>query len=58
MTNVVKVNFDRVFNKQYHSSVSGIIFRDNEEYILAACTYPNNFVSDPTTVEARAYVQT
>ncbi|KAK5841945.1 hypothetical protein PVK06_004271 [Gossypium arboreum] len=39
------------------SSVSGIIFRDNEEYILATCTYPNSFVADATTTKARACLQ-
>ncbi|KAH1031923.1 hypothetical protein J1N35_044097 [Gossypium stocksii] len=55
--NVVKANFDASFNRQDHSSVAGIIFRDSEGHILAACTYPNNFVADPTTTEARACLQ-
>ncbi|MBA0603059.1 hypothetical protein Gorai_003219, partial [Gossypium raimondii] len=37
-----------------HSSILGIIFRDSGGYILVACTYPNNFVADATTNEARA----
>ncbi|KAK5772537.1 hypothetical protein PVK06_048826 [Gossypium arboreum] len=57
MTNVVKVNFDASFNKHEHSLVSGITFRNGEGYILVACTCPNNFVVDATTVEARAYLQ-
>ncbi|KAG8472839.1 hypothetical protein CXB51_034760 [Gossypium anomalum] len=55
--NVVKANFDASFNRQDHSSVAGIIFRDSEGHILAACTYPNKFVADPTTTEARACLQ-
>ncbi|PPS14417.1 hypothetical protein GOBAR_AA06149 [Gossypium barbadense] len=34
--NVVKANFDASFDRQDHSSVAGIIFRDSEEHILAA----------------------
>ncbi|KAK5771807.1 hypothetical protein PVK06_048051 [Gossypium arboreum] len=55
--NVVKANFDASFDRQDHSSVAGIIFRDSEEHILAACTYPNKFVADTTTTEARACLQ-
>ncbi|MBA0841390.1 hypothetical protein Goarm_003883 [Gossypium armourianum] len=40
------------------SLVIGIIFRDFEGHILAAYTYPNTFVADATTVEARACLQT
>ncbi|KAA3458678.1 reverse transcriptase [Gossypium australe] len=57
MINVVKCNFDAAFNMCLLSSVTGRIFRDNEGYILAACTYPNNFVADATTAEVRACVQ-
>ncbi|KAK8370918.1 hypothetical protein V6Z12_A01G209700 [Gossypium hirsutum] len=55
--NEVKCNFDAAFNRCMLSSVSGIIFRDNEEYILATCTYPNSFVADATTTKARACLQ-
>lgn len=37
--------------------MAGIIFGDSEGHILAACTYPNNFVANPTTTEARACLQ-
>lgn len=37
--------------------MTGIIFRDNERYTLAACTYSNNFVADATTAEVRACLQ-
>ncbi|MBA0820328.1 hypothetical protein Gohar_022250, partial [Gossypium harknessii] len=41
-----------------YSSISRIVFRDKEGYILAVCTYSNSFVVDPTTAEARACLQT
>ncbi|MBA0624215.1 hypothetical protein Godav_009609 [Gossypium davidsonii] len=37
--------------------MTGIIFRDNERYILASCTYANNFVANATTAEARSCLQ-
>ncbi|MBA0845977.1 hypothetical protein Goarm_022190, partial [Gossypium armourianum] len=55
---MVKGNFDAAYNSYMMSSVSGIIFRDFEGHILVACTYPNTFVADATTVEARACLQT
>ncbi|PPD86323.1 hypothetical protein GOBAR_DD16733 [Gossypium barbadense] len=40
-----------------HNSVSRIVFRDNEGYILAVCTYSNSFEVDSTTTEVRACLQ-
>ncbi|KAH1129809.1 hypothetical protein J1N35_001187 [Gossypium stocksii] len=57
-TNMAKGNFDATYNSHMMSSVSRIIFRDFEGYILVACTYPNTFVIDATTAEAKAYLQT
>lgn len=54
---MVKINFDASFNRHEHNSVSRIVFRDNEGYILAVCTYSNSFVVDPTTTEVRACLQ-
>ncbi|MBA0818633.1 hypothetical protein Gohar_000106 [Gossypium harknessii] len=39
------------------SSVSEIIFRNNEGYILATCTYSNSFVADATNTEVSACLQ-
>ncbi|PPD95237.1 hypothetical protein GOBAR_DD07743 [Gossypium barbadense] len=55
--NEVKCNFDAAFNRCMFSSVSGIIFRNNEGYILATCTYSNSFVADATTTEVRDCLQ-
>lgn len=54
---VVKGNFDAAYNSYMMTSVTGIIFRDCEGHILATCTYPNTFVVDATTAEARACLQ-
>ncbi|MBA0839519.1 hypothetical protein Goarm_005232, partial [Gossypium armourianum] len=55
--NEVKCNFDATFNKCMFSSVFGIIFRDSEGHILATCAYPNSFMADATTVQAKACLQ-
>ncbi|MBA0568736.1 hypothetical protein Golob_006206 [Gossypium lobatum] len=55
--NEIKCNFDATFNKCMFSSVFGIIFRDSEGHILATYAYPNSFVADATTVEAKACLQ-
>lgn len=55
--NEVKCNFDATFNKCMFSSVFRIIFRYSEGHILATCAYPNSFVADATTVEAKTCLQ-
>ncbi|KAG8485123.1 hypothetical protein CXB51_021760 [Gossypium anomalum] len=54
----IKINFDASFNQITKCSISGIIARNKEGLIMAACTYPWEYISDPVTAEARACLQT
>ncbi|KAA3462160.1 reverse transcriptase [Gossypium australe] len=55
--NIIKLNFDAYFNQNMEKSVSGIIARNKEGLVMAACTYPWDNILDPTTTEARACLQ-
>ncbi|KAK8691665.1 hypothetical protein V6N13_075165 [Hibiscus sabdariffa] len=55
--NVFKVNFDASFNSLQHSSVSGIIIRDENGMTMAASSYPHCFVADPESAEALSCLQ-
>lgn len=55
--NEVKGNFDTAYIRISLRSVTGLIFRDCEGFILAAYTYQNRFVADATTAEAIEYLQ-
>ncbi|KAK8574158.1 hypothetical protein V6N13_097148 [Hibiscus sabdariffa] len=55
--NVFKVNFDASFNSLQHSSVSGIIIRDENGMTMAASSYPHHFVADPESAEALSCLQ-
>ncbi|KAL4273917.1 hypothetical protein GQ457_13G010390 [Hibiscus cannabinus] len=54
---VFKVNFDASFNSLQHSSVSGIIIRDENGMTMAASSYPHRFVADPESAEALSCLQ-
>ncbi|KAK8623516.1 hypothetical protein V6N13_118399 [Hibiscus sabdariffa] len=54
---VVKINFDSAFSCHSHSATSGIVARDNESFILAACVFPHSNVSDAFVAEALACLQ-
>ncbi|KAK5777635.1 uncharacterized protein LOC108481412 [Gossypium arboreum] len=55
--NRIKVNFDAAFKQNQNKSVSGIIARNKEGEVMAACTYPGRNIVDPTIAEARACLQ-
>ncbi|KAL4377484.1 hypothetical protein GQ457_02G021740 [Hibiscus cannabinus] len=55
--NHVKINFDASFNAAQRTSVSGVIVRDTNGYIMAAGSFPHSHVSDPEMAEARACEQ-
>ncbi|KAK8622840.1 hypothetical protein V6N13_117739 [Hibiscus sabdariffa] len=54
---VVKINFDSAFSYHSRSATSGIVARDNEGFILAACAFPHSNVSDAFVAEALACLQ-
>ncbi|MBA0573334.1 hypothetical protein Golob_000612, partial [Gossypium lobatum] len=49
----VKVNFDVVFNLVTKNSVSGVIIKNFEGLIMAACIYLHSGVADAYVTEAR-----
>ncbi|MBA0698951.1 hypothetical protein Goari_000629, partial [Gossypium aridum] len=51
----VKVNFDVVFNLVTKNSVSGVIIRNFEGLIMAACIYLHSGVADAFVTEARMW---
>ncbi|KAK9019080.1 hypothetical protein V6N11_034119 [Hibiscus sabdariffa] len=57
LENEVKVNFDSTFIQQSMRSVSGVICRDNEGFILAACSFMHLSVRDTFMAEALSCLQ-
>ncbi|KAA3474504.1 reverse transcriptase [Gossypium australe] len=55
--NVIKINFDASFNQVTKRSISGIIARNKDGLVMAACTCPWDNIPDLTTAEARACLQ-
>lgn len=53
----IKINFDASFNQHLRISCSGIIARNKEGLVMAACTFPWENIADPVMVEARACLQ-
>ncbi|KAL4361294.1 hypothetical protein GQ457_04G002860 [Hibiscus cannabinus] len=51
---VIKLNFDASFISSSHSSVSGVVARDSQGLIMAACTYPHTGIADAFVAEAVA----
>ncbi|KAL4309243.1 hypothetical protein GQ457_01G013830 [Hibiscus cannabinus] len=51
---IIKMNFDASFNSSLHSSVSGIVSRDSQGLLMAACTYPHTGIADSFAAEAKA----
>ncbi|KAK8488766.1 hypothetical protein V6N11_004981 [Hibiscus sabdariffa] len=54
VSDVIKVNFDASFVASIRKSVSGVVCRDSEGFIFAACCYPHLYVADPFQAEALA----
>ncbi|KAK8564240.1 hypothetical protein V6N12_036369 [Hibiscus sabdariffa] len=54
IANVIKLNFDAAFECQCTRSVSGVICRDTDGFILEACSIFHPYVSDAFQVEALA----
>ncbi|KAK5784812.1 hypothetical protein PVK06_039350 [Gossypium arboreum] len=54
---VMKLNFDAAFHQHTNISISGIIARNAEGQIMAACTHLNEYVMDSTVAEAPACLQ-
>ncbi|KAK5835945.1 hypothetical protein PVK06_011669 [Gossypium arboreum] len=53
----IKVNFNASFNYHTRKSCLGVIARNNEGLVMAACTFPWENISDPVMAEARACLQ-
>ncbi|KAK8975328.1 hypothetical protein V6N11_063291 [Hibiscus sabdariffa] len=49
---VIKVNFDSAFSLQTRQSISGVMCRDSEGIVLAACSFPHACISDAFMAEA------
>ncbi|KAK8649040.1 hypothetical protein V6N13_129778 [Hibiscus sabdariffa] len=49
----IKLNFDASFNSSLHSSVSGVVGRDSQGLLMAACTYPHTGIVDSVAAEAK-----
>ncbi|KAK8622060.1 hypothetical protein V6N13_097687 [Hibiscus sabdariffa] len=43
----VKANFDAAFNKEANCSFSGVIIRNHDGNMMAACSVFNSFIADP-----------
>ncbi|KAG8478311.1 hypothetical protein CXB51_028049 [Gossypium anomalum] len=54
---VMKLNFDAAFHQHTNISIFGIIARNTEGQIMAACTHLNKYVMDSTVAEAPACLQ-
>ncbi|KAK8638494.1 hypothetical protein V6N13_136915 [Hibiscus sabdariffa] len=54
VSDVIKVNFDVSFVVSVRKSVSEVVCRDSEGFILAACCYPHLYVTNPFQAEALA----
>ncbi|KAK8654528.1 hypothetical protein V6N13_128491 [Hibiscus sabdariffa] len=52
--NSIKINFDASFNSTARTSISGVIARDSQGFILAAGTFPHTGIADAFTAEAVA----
>ncbi|KAL4303379.1 hypothetical protein GQ457_10G023210 [Hibiscus cannabinus] len=53
-SSVVKINFDSAFVRQDRYATSGVVARDSEGLVLAACVIPHSNVSDAFVAEALA----
>ncbi|MBA0780198.1 hypothetical protein Gotri_004332, partial [Gossypium trilobum] len=53
----IKINFDASFNHITNCSISGILARNKEGLIMAACSYPWKNIPDPVMAEAKACLQ-
>ncbi|KAK8576343.1 hypothetical protein V6N13_090816 [Hibiscus sabdariffa] len=51
---IIKFNFDASFNAESKSSISGIVARDCQGFIVAACTCPHSGIGDAFIAEAVA----
>ncbi|KAK8606864.1 hypothetical protein V6N13_052617 [Hibiscus sabdariffa] len=53
-SSTIKLNFDAAFNNSTNTSVSGIVARNSQGLVLAACTFPHSAVADAFSAEALA----
>ncbi|KAK8669557.1 hypothetical protein V6N13_106985 [Hibiscus sabdariffa] len=51
---VIKLNFDASYDASPGKFVSGVLCRDNDGFILVACSKPHSHVADPFQAEALA----
>ncbi|KAK8690631.1 hypothetical protein V6N13_074162, partial [Hibiscus sabdariffa] len=58
IVDVVKLNFDVAYDSHSTKSISGVICRDNEGFILAASSTPHWYVAGPFQDEALACLAT
>ncbi|KAK8979311.1 hypothetical protein V6N11_000461 [Hibiscus sabdariffa] len=54
---VVKANFDAAFNKEANCSFSGVIIRNHDGNMMAACSVFTSFIADPCIAEAKTCEQ-
>lgn len=54
---MIKCNFDASFNLYAHTSIFGILFRNDEGRVMALCTYQNKDIGDANMAEAKACLQ-
>ncbi|TYH61824.1 hypothetical protein ES332_D07G077900v1 [Gossypium tomentosum] len=57
VNDTIKIILDPSFNQLTKFSISGIIARNKEGLIMAACTYLWENIADPVMAEARACLQ-
>ncbi|KAK8489050.1 hypothetical protein V6N11_013211 [Hibiscus sabdariffa] len=50
-SNSIKLNFDASFNSSTNSSVTGIVARNSQGLVMAACTFPHSAVADAFTAD-------
>ncbi|KAL4312649.1 hypothetical protein GQ457_01G024910 [Hibiscus cannabinus] len=53
-SSTIKLNFDAAFNYSNNTSVSGIVARNSQGLVMAACTFPHSAVADAFSAEAIA----
>ncbi|KAG8478291.1 hypothetical protein CXB51_028103 [Gossypium anomalum] len=53
----IKINFDATFNQHTRRSNSGVIARNKDGLVMAACTFLWAYISGPVMAEARACLQ-
>lgn len=57
MEGQIKANFDAAYSQQNSIAIAGVILGNHEGFVMGACSYPLGKTGDPTTAEAKAYLQ-